>query len=56
MEKFLCTKEVAKELKVSKMTISRMVEKGILNPVNTHTRFFLFKESEVIFVKDSKIN
>jgi excisionase family DNA binding protein len=44
---YLCTKEVAKKLQVSKMTISRMVKKGRLNPINPHMRFFLFNANEI---------
>jgi excisionase family DNA binding protein len=54
-EKLLSSTETARTLKVSKMTISRMVKNGDLNPINTHARFFLFKESEVISLRDYRI-
>lgn len=44
---YLCTKDVANKLQVSKMTISRMVKKGKLKPINTQPRFFLFNANEI---------
>jgi predicted site-specific integrase-resolvase len=44
---FLNSKEVAEKLKVTKMTISRMVKKGELTPVNSHKDFFLFEASQI---------
>ncbi|WP_366143584.1 helix-turn-helix domain-containing protein [Flavobacterium sp.] len=44
---YLCTKEVANKLQVSKMTISRMVKNGRLKPINTQKRFFLFNANEI---------
>jgi excisionase family DNA binding protein len=44
---FLNTKEVAERLKVTKMTISRMVKRGELTPVNSHKDYFLFEASQI---------
>jgi excisionase family DNA binding protein len=44
---FLCTKEVAEKLKVTKMTISRMVKRGALTPVNSQKDYFLFEASQI---------
>ncbi|MBW4359732.1 helix-turn-helix domain-containing protein [Flavobacterium taihuense] len=44
---FLKTKEVAEKLSVTKMTISTMVKKGKLNPVNSDKRYFLFEAKEI---------
>jgi excisionase family DNA binding protein len=56
---YLSTKEVAVKLQVTKMTISRMVKKGDLKPVNPHKDYFLFDAKEVdclIFKKHSRCN
>lgn len=44
---FLNTKEVANKLQVTKMTISRMVKRGVLTPVNSHKDYFLFEASQI---------
>jgi excisionase family DNA binding protein len=44
---FLNSKEVAERLKVTKMTISRMVKRGELTPVNSHKDYFLFEASQI---------
>jgi predicted site-specific integrase-resolvase len=44
---YLNTLEVANRLQVTKMTISRMVKKGILKPVNNHNRYFMFDAKQV---------
>lgn len=44
---FLKTKEVAEKLLVTKMTISIMVKKGILKPINSDKNYFLFDSKEV---------
>jgi excisionase family DNA binding protein len=44
---FLNTKQVAEKLKVTKMTISRMVKRGELTPVNSHKDYFLFEASQI---------
>lgn len=41
------TKEVAKRLQVTKMTISRMVKSGKLKPINSHKNYFLFEASQI---------
>lgn len=41
------TKEVANKLQVSKMTISRMVKRGALTPVNSQKDYFLFEASHI---------
>jgi excisionase family DNA binding protein len=43
----LNTKEVAKALQVTKMTISRMVKRGALVPINSHKDYFLFDAEQV---------
>jgi excisionase family DNA binding protein len=44
---YYSTKEVAERLKVTKMTISRMVKRGELTPVNSHKDYFLFEASQI---------
>jgi hypothetical protein len=44
---FLNTKEVANKLRTTKMTISRMVKRGDLTPVNSHKDYFLFEASQI---------
>ena len=44
---FLNTKEVAVKLRTTKMTISRMVKRGDLKPVNSHKDYFLFEASQI---------
>jgi predicted site-specific integrase-resolvase len=53
---FLSTKEVADKLKVTKMTISRMVKRGELTPVNSHKDYFIFEASQIecLTLKTSK--
>jgi excisionase family DNA binding protein len=54
---YYSTKEVAKKLEVTKMTISRMVKRNELTPVNTHKDYFLFEASQIdcITPKTSKL-
>lgn len=44
---FLKTKEVAEKLTVTKMTISNLVKKKELKPINSDKRYFLFDAKEV---------
>lgn len=44
---FLNTKDVANKLQTTKMTISRMVKRGELTPVNSHKDYFLFEASQI---------
>jgi excisionase family DNA binding protein len=44
---FYKTKEVAEKLSVTKMTISNMVTRGQLKPINTDKRYFLFDKKQV---------
>jgi excisionase family DNA binding protein len=56
---YLSTKEVATKLQVTKMTISRMVKKGDLTPVNSHKDYFLFDASAIdclTYKKHSRCN
>lgn len=41
------TKEVALKLGVTKMTITNMVKRGELTPVNTQKDYFLFEASQI---------
>jgi len=41
------TSEVANKLLCSKMTVTRMVKRGELTPVNTQKDFFLFEASKI---------
>lgn len=54
---FLNTKEVADRLHVTKMTVSRMVKRGQLTPVNPHKDYFIFEASQIDFLtlKTSKL-
>lgn len=45
------TREVATLLGCSVRNISALVEKGKLNPIVKHKRFFLFDENEVLTFK-----
>jgi excisionase family DNA binding protein len=53
---FYSTKEVAKKLQVTKMTITRMVKSGKLKPVNSQKDYFLFEASQIdcLILKTSK--
>lgn len=44
---FLKTKDVAEKLSVTKMTISNMVTRGQLKPINNDPRYFIFDAKQV---------
>jgi len=52
---YLNSKDVAKKLQCTKMTISRMVKRGSLKPINNDCRYFLFdaKDIECLTLKHS---
>jgi IS30 family transposase len=50
---YLSTKETSEELGVTKMTISRMVKRGELIPINHHVDYFLFKTCDILSIKGS---
>ena len=39
---FISTKQVAEKLQCTKMTVTRLVRKGVLTPVNPQKEYFLF--------------
>jgi excisionase family DNA binding protein len=44
---YYSTNEVALKLQCSKMTITRMVKKGVLKPINTQKNYFLFEAKQI---------
>lgn len=56
MNKLLSSLEVSKLLNCTKRNVSYLVEKGKLKPVNQHKEFFLFDESEVLILKNTRNN
>jgi predicted site-specific integrase-resolvase len=48
MEKFITSKQTAEILGCSIQTISKMVRKGLLNPINQQKKFCLFSSAKII--------
>ena len=53
---FISTKQVAEKLQCTKMTVTRLVRKGVLTPVNPQKEYFLFDESEVELFNSKRLN
>lgn len=50
----LNTKQVAANLSVTKMTVTRLVKKGCLTPINSDCKYFLFNKDEVESLKSKR--